>query len=156
LLNALPHILIAQINFALMNKFNLLVEKARSSYATGDPSHDFAHILRVIKWCHRLGKAPSMLESAILQDADKLDALGAIGIMRTVTSGCLMGADYYDQEEPFVLERPYNDKKFTLDHFFVKLFNLPELMNTQSGKEEAIKRREFMQSFLKQLEQEIS
>ena len=71
---------------------------------------------------YSLGKKPSSIESAVLQDADKLDALGAIGIMRTVSCGVRLGATYYEANDPFAKDRLLNDKEFTLDHFYNKLF----------------------------------
>lgn len=105
---------------------------------------------------YSLGKKPSSIESAVLQDADKLDALGAIGIMRTVTCGCRLGSSYYSVTDPFASSRELNDRSFTIDHFFTKLFKLPELMNTETAKKEAQKRVEFMRSFLGQLGDEIA
>jgi uncharacterized protein len=104
---------------------------------------------------YSLGKKPSSIESAVLQDADKLDALGAIGIMRTVTCGCRLGAAYYSGQDPFAATRKLNDKAFTLDHFYQKLFKLPELMNTETAKAEARERVAFMRAFLDQLRSEI-
>ena len=104
---------------------------------------------------YSLGRAPSSIESAVLQDADRLDALGAIGLMRTVTCGALMGAVYYDLAEPVAQSRDLDDKKFTLDHLYVKLFRLAEKMNTPAGKTEALQRTEFMRAFVTQLQHEI-
>jgi uncharacterized protein len=66
-----------------------------------------------------------------------------------------MGASYYNLIDPYAVERELNDKSYTLDHFFKKLFKLPELMNTEPAKREAQKRIEFMQIFLTQLKNEI-
>ncbi len=101
------------------------------------------------------GLHPSSIESAILQDADKLDATGAIGIMRTVTCGARMGAAYYDMNEPFAQTRDLNDRAFTIDHFYTKLLKLPDLMNTKAGADEAQRRVVFMKSFLDQLRSEL-
>jgi uncharacterized protein len=109
----------------------------------------------VTEHSYSLGKKPSSIESALLQDADKLDALGAVGILRAATCGARMGASYYDQSDPFAQERQLDDKAFTLDHFFTKLFRLPELMNTEAAKAEAGRRVEFMRSFITQLKSEI-
>lgn len=103
-----------------------------------------------------LGKKPTCSESAILQDADRLDALGAIGLMRMISCGVSFKADFYDSEDPFAVKRDYDDKSFTLDHFFTKLFKLPELMNTVKGKAEAELRVLFMKSFIEQLRSEIT
>ena len=67
-----------------------------------------------------------------------------------------MNASYYNEFEPLVKTREYNDKAHTLDHFFVKLYKLPELMNTKSAKLEANKRVEFMKLFVEQLQTEIN
>ncbi|GAX44720.1 hypothetical protein NIES4075_57390 [Tolypothrix sp. NIES-4075] len=109
----------------------------------------------IVEHSYSLAKTPSSLESAILQDADKLDALGAIGVLRMVTCGCRLGAAYYDISEPFVIARELNDRAFTIDHLFVKLLKLPETMNTRLGRIEAQKRVKFMESFLEQLKKEI-
>ncbi|MBX9766257.1 MAG: hydrolase, partial [Bdellovibrionales bacterium] len=100
------------------------------------------------------GLKPTSPESEVMQDADRLDALGAIGIMRTVSCGVRMSASYYNQEEPIARGRPLDDKRFTIDHFFVKLLKLADAMNTKYGKEEARRRVEFMHQFLRQFETE--
>lgn len=105
----------------------------------------------IIEHSYSLGKQPSSIESAILQDADKLDALGAIGIMRAVTCGCRLGSSYYDPQDPLAEERELNDKRNTIDHFFTKLYKLPALMNTKEGRNEANRRVEFMRQFLREL-----
>lgn len=102
-----------------------------------------------------LGAKASSIESALLQDADKIDALGAIGIMRTVSCGVKMGTSYYQLDDPMAITRELDDKTFTLDHFYKKLFLLPKLMNTSAGKKEANRRVSFMQIFVDQLKSEI-
>jgi uncharacterized protein len=102
-----------------------------------------------------LAKKPSTIESAVLQDADKLDAIGAIGIARAFTCGCKLGSSYYDPAEPMPKNRPLNDKSFTIDHFFVKLLKLQDMMNTEPARREAAERTRFMKSFLEQFSSEI-
>jgi uncharacterized protein len=102
------------------------------------------------------GHQPTSLESALLQDADRLDALGAIGIMRTVSVGAQYGTRYYSETEPLPLSRELDDKTYTIDHFYRKLFKLPALMNTTAGRSEADRRVAFMRVFLEQLESEIA
>jgi len=109
----------------------------------------------ILEHSFSLGKKPSSIESAILQDSDRIDALGAIGIMRMVSCGAKFKARYYESADPFANKRDYDDKKYTLDHFYTKLFKLPELMNTDSGKVEAVKRVSFMKKFVEQLKNEI-
>lgn len=120
---------------------------------------DKSEVLRIqaiiTEHSYSLGKAPSSIESALLQDADRLDGLGALGIMRTVSCGCLMGARYYHPEDPFANSRALDDKSFTLDHFFNKLFKLPDLMNTDAARVEGHRRVRFMKEFLTELKIEL-
>lgn len=109
----------------------------------------------IIEHSFSRGLRPSSRESAIVQDADRLDTLGAIGILRCATVNTLMKSRYYDPFDPFAEDRELNDKEFMLDHYSVKLFRLPEMMNTEAGKKEAYERMEFMKTFLGQLGKEI-
>ena len=95
------------------------------------------------------------LEAQVVQDADRLDAIGAIGIARTILTGASMGADFYDSAEPFAITRPLDDKRYTIDHFYVKLLKLEAMMQTAAGKAEARARTLFMQQFLDQLQSEL-
>lgn len=102
------------------------------------------------------GLKPSTLEAAILQDADRLDAIGAIGILRCASVATQMGARFYSTEDIMALDRTLDDKQFMLDHYQTKLYKLPELMNTESAKLEARRRVQFMEVFVNQFIQEIS
>ena len=66
-----------------------------------------------------------------------------------------MAAAYYNPADPISNERTLDDKTFTVDHFFTKLFKLPALMNTEAAKTEANERVQFMRAFLDQLASEI-
>jgi len=100
-------------------------------------------------------KLPKTIEGKILQDADRLDALGAIGIARVFATGGSLKRSFYDLDDPFCKKRNPDDKIWTLDHFFEKLLKLEFLMNTKSGKIEAKKRTKILREFLKQLKNEI-
>jgi len=100
-------------------------------------------------------KIPETLEGKILQDADRLDALGAIGIARVFATGGSLKRPFYNIDDPFCTTRAPDDKIWTVDHFYQKLLKLESLMNTKSGKIEAKKRTSILQEFLKQLKQEI-
>jgi len=100
-------------------------------------------------------KIPKTIEGKILQDADRLDALGAIGIIRVFATGGSLRRPFYNLDDPFCKKRIPNDKTWTLDHFFEKLLKLEFLMNTKSGKIEAKKRTKILKDFLKQLKHEI-
>jgi uncharacterized protein len=99
---------------------------------------------------------PRTLEGKILQDADRLDALGAIGIARVFATSGSLKRPFYNIDDPFCKTRTPDDKTWTVDHFFQKLLQLESLMNTKSGKAEAKKRTGILKEFLKQLKQEIS
>ena len=100
-------------------------------------------------------KIPNTIEGKILQDADRLDALGAIGIARVFATGGSLLRPFYNLDDPFCKKRMPDDKTWTLDHFFEKLLKLEFLMNTKSGKIEAKKRTKILKDFLKQLKHEI-
>lgn len=101
------------------------------------------------------GHKASHLEAAILQDADRLDALGAIGILRCASVNTQMKTAFYHFDDPLALNRELNDKEFMLDHYFVKLLKLPEKMNTSKAKQEALLRSNYMKDFIQKLKQEI-
>ncbi len=97
---------------------------------------------------------PESLEAMIVQDADRLDALGAIGILRCASVSTHFGSDYFDPEDFWAQERDLNDQKFMIDHYQTKLFKLADLMNTESAKKMAHERIEFMKLFLATLHSE--
>ena len=100
-------------------------------------------------------KIPKTIEGKILQDADRLDALGAIGIARVFATGGSLKRPFYNIDDPFCKRRIPDDHTWTVDHFFAKLFKLESLMNTKSGKAEAKKRTRVLTKFLNQLKQEL-
>jgi uncharacterized protein len=109
----------------------------------------------IIEHSFSRGLKPSSAEGAIVQDADRLDALGAIGILRCAAINTQMGGSFYDPLDPFAQERELDDKQFMIDHYFEKLFKLPEMMNTAAGKKLALQRVSYMKDFLEQLKSEI-
>ena len=77
---------------------------------------------------------PTTLEARILQDADRLDALGAIGIARVFMTGGTLGRALYDPIDPFCKNREPDDKKWNLDHFYRKLLKLESGMHTKTAR----------------------
>ena len=102
------------------------------------------------------GIAPETLEARIVQDADRLEAVGAIGLARCLMTGGSLGQDLCHAEEPFPIERVADDCKYCIDHFFVKLLGLHQTMLTDAGRLEAIRRTEFLKLFLNQLANELN
>ena len=101
------------------------------------------------------GRIPSTPEGKILQDADRLDAIGAIGLARVFSFSGSHNRPFYDPEDPFSKNRNVNDKKWALDHFFKKLLKLEQKMNTKTGKLLAKKRTKILKNFLKEMKHEI-
>lgn len=101
------------------------------------------------------GIAPQTLEAQVVQDADRLDALGAVGLARTLMLGAAMGRPLYHPDEPFPIERPADDMTASIDHFYTKLLHLADRMHTAAGRAEAAQRTAFLRAFLVQLGAEI-
>tara|TARA_R110002072_G_scaffold64203_4_gene159621 strand:+ start:66156 stop:66782 length:627 start_codon:yes stop_codon:yes gene_type:complete len=201
------------------------LNRIKPYYQTGDPSHDWNHIRRVVNTCYKFGKAlgadlevlipaaylhdvvsipknsdersqasqmaanlaakileeeglsksviekicqvikehsfssglkATSLEAQILQDADRLDAMGAIGVMRWNTCGTLMKASYYHADDPWGVDRKLDDRHYSLDHFETKLLRLKEMLNTEPAKKEGEKRNQFFLTFLSSLRDELN
>jgi len=96
------------------------------------------------------------IEAMVVQDADRLDSLGAIGIARCVTTSTLMARPYYHEHDFFGENRPLDDKNYAVDHFFVKLFRIAETLQTPSARKEGERRIAFMKDYLRQLRSETS
>ena len=92
------------------------------------------------------------INTLILQDADNLDAIGAIGIGRTFSYGGAHNVVMYDEDAPLDMEEKYAEHKgddpSTIHHFYHKLFKLADNMNTITAKNMAIERTEFMKKFV--------
>lgn len=98
------------------------------------------------------------LEGKIVQDADRLDSIGAIGIARAFAFGGSRKRELYNPEiKPKTytsLEEYRNSENPTLNHFYEKLFFLKDLMNTETGKKMATKRDKVMKNFLSEFDAE--
>jgi uncharacterized protein len=102
------------------------------------------------------GIEPRTVEARVVQDADRLDALGAIGIARCIAVGSALGRPLYQPDDPFCAHRAPDDAGSSVDHFYSKLLKLAATMQTASGRREARRRTEFVEAFLVQLRTEIA
>ncbi|HBI6860896.1 TPA: phosphohydrolase [Enterobacter cloacae] len=101
------------------------------------------------------GVAPQSLEAKIVQDADRLEALGAIGLARVFAVSGALGVALFDADDPFAGARPLDDKTFALDHFQTKLLRLPDTMQTARGRELARHNADFLIQFMAKLSAEL-
>lgn len=98
---------------------------------------------------------PESLEAKILQDADRLDAIGMIGAARCFYIAGRMGSGLYDPLDPLAENRPLDDKAFAIDHFETKLFKLTDGFQTAAGRALARQRQERLRAVLGMLLEEI-
>lgn len=101
------------------------------------------------------GVTPLTKEARVVQDADRLDALGAVGLARCLMLSVELGLPLYDSSEPFPVSRTPDDSASAIDHFYTKLLGLAATMTTEAGKAEAERRTDFLRLFLRQLGREI-
>ena len=101
------------------------------------------------------GIPPRTIEAQVVQDADRLEAIGAVGLARCLMLGGALGRPLYAADDPFCAVRVPDDRASAVDHFYTKLLKLEGTMQTASGRREARARTEFLQSFLDQLRREI-
>lgn len=94
-------------------------------------------------------------EAAILQDADRMEALGAIGLARMFYTAGKMGSALFDPEDILAINRALNDKRFSLDHIAAKLLTLPETINTKAGRKMAEREAGFLRRFRAKLVEEV-
>lgn len=101
------------------------------------------------------GRVPEEALGRALQDADRLEALGAIGLLRCLATGFRMGARWFDAADPWARGRPLDDRRYSVDHFFTKLLRLPAAMCTEAGRAEAERRAALLRAFLVELGAEL-
>jgi PAS domain S-box-containing protein len=102
------------------------------------------------------GVVPDALESKVLQDADRLDALGAIGLARMWATCADMKRPFYSPDDPFCTTRRPDDKSWGLDHVYKKLLVVPERLHLVTSKILAQDRVTFIRTFVGQLDSEIT
>jgi uncharacterized protein len=125
--------------------------------AQGVDSEVMKHVMQIVSTIsYKGGNNPPVAtkEAQVVQDADRLDALGAIGIARTFAYAGWKGSLIYDPDQPFRQELTHEQyrsgKSTAINHFYEKLLKLKDLMNTESGRRAADKRHRFMEQYLEQ------
>ena len=98
---------------------------------------------------------PLTLEARLMQDADRLDSLGMLGVARTFYTAGRMGSALYDPHDPEARDRDYDDKRFCLDHFQIKLLHLADGFHTAAGQRLAQLRHQRLKGFMEQFNEEI-
>ena len=101
------------------------------------------------------GATPTTALGRALQDADRLEALGALGAFRCIATGVELGASFFHPEDPWATRRELDDARYSVDHFFAKLLRLPDTMQTDAGRQEARRRAAFMAALLSELGDEL-
>ncbi|MDT0637077.1 phosphohydrolase [Citrobacter werkmanii] len=99
--------------------------------------------------------APETIEAKIVQDADRLEALGAIGLARVFAVSGALGVALFDAEDPFARQRGLDDKQYALDHFQTKLLTLPSTMQTEQGRHLAQHNADFLLTYMAKLSAEL-
>lgn len=102
------------------------------------------------------GVAPRTLEAGVLQDADRLDALGAVGVARCLMLGAELGRPFYVPSDPFCDHRAPDDMASSIDHFYTKLLGLAATFTTASGRAEAERRTATLQRYIDDLRHELN
>jgi uncharacterized protein len=134
----------------------LAAERARSIVADlGWSASRIASLVHAIE-AHSFssGIVPNTLEAQILQDADRLDAIGAIGIARCFYVAGRMGSALYDPQDFDASNRAVDDRRYAIDHFKAKLFPVAEGFRTTAGRAMAAERAALMQRFVEAFRRE--
>lgn len=119
-------------------------------------SHDIAAVAHaILTHSFSANIKPESLEAKILQDADRLDAIGMIGAARCFYIAGRLGSGLYDPADPKAENRQLDDKSFAIDHFEVKLFKLANGFQTEYGKHLAMERQARLRQVLDMFLDEI-
>jgi len=130
---------------------------ARFLEAAGYPGTWLPDIRHAIEaHSYSAGIAPRTVEAKVVQDADRLDALGAVGLARCIAVGFALGRPLYGADDPFCRSRAPDDRGASVDHFYAKLLKLADTMQTPAGRREAERRTAFLRAFIAQLESELA
>ncbi|MGL4725701.1 MAG: phosphohydrolase [Scandinavium sp.] len=104
---------------------------------------------------HSANITPLTLEAKIVQDADRLESLGAIGLARVFAVAGKLNFSLFDANDPFADHRGLNDQRYALDHFQNKLLRLPQTMQTEQGKALAVHNARYLVQFMAKMGAEL-
>jgi len=120
------------------------------------PQEKIAAVQTSIRQCSfSKGIVPDLPEAKVLQDADRLEATGAIAIMRTFASTGQWKRPFFHEQDPFCEHREPDAKAYALDLFYIRLLVVESRMHTRLGKAIAKRRTVFLRAFLDELREEI-
>lgn len=126
-------------------------------YKCGWPTDRTARVTHAVEaHSYSAGITPSTIEARIVQDADRLDAIGAVGIARCFYTAGRMGSELYNAADTIGTNRALDDTSFALDHFPKKLFQLTEGFKTSTGQRLAQHRHKFLKRFYEEFLAEVS
>ncbi len=142
----------------LISQKEQLVETLSNLLQNSDQVKDIIYIIENISFKGGNGVIPNTLEGKIVQDADRLDAIGAIGVARTFAYGGKKNRSMFNPNfeirENMTLEEYRSDQSSSLHHFYEKILKLKELMNTPSAYEMAKERHSYVENFIEQFMKE--
>lgn len=123
---------------------------------TNYPKEKIKKVCESIRQCSfSKGISHDFIEAKVLQDADSLEATGAISIMRTFASAGGMGRRFYNDIDPFCEARSPDDSRFSLDLFFSRLLKIQDRLYTKTAQKIAKRRTLFLKRFLDSLKKDL-
>jgi uncharacterized protein len=144
-----------KVNYSEKTEEEIVAEACQRLSFSDEDTEKIQEIILNMSYSKNIGSKKKLcVEGRIVQDADRLEALGAIGIARAFAYGGKKNRPLYDPDskpDSFTSTEAYRTAQgHTINHFYEKLFKLIKLLNTQAAKDIAIKREIFMKSFLKE------
>ncbi len=132
-------------------------EAARCLSKLNFPAHLIPGVCHAVK-SHSYSAAitPETIEAKVVQDADRMEALGAIGLARVFYTAGILKQVLFDPEDPVAEHRTPDDRQFALDHFQLKLLKIADTMQTAAGKKLAYRNTEYLMEYIEKLKRELT